>query len=168
MQYNEDYDGRLPGATVGAAGQGLIGGWAYYTQFGADPNPPIFDNTKGAIYTYVKSTQIFVCPSDSTGQTSGDSYAINSCAMQPLVGGYAPGKSEAAFEETSKWMLFSEEKFYRNSTDDGYQQINVNPFSDRHLEGSNIMFMDGHVKFIQLSRIVASQFQTGGTGTACP
>src|SRR3954467_3693925 len=47
MQYNEDYDGRLPGATVGAAGQGVLGGWTYYTQFGQDPNPPIFDNSKG-------------------------------------------------------------------------------------------------------------------------
>lgn len=169
QQYTQDYDERLPGAWSGTQGEGKDGGWIYYLKCGLVGTPAQFDGTKGAIYPYTKSVQILVCPSDTEGQRSGDSYAINSCALStPDASKYAAGKSDAAFEETSKWMLFSEEGTIQRSTDDGYQLIDANIFSDRHLDGSNIAFMDGHVKFMPLSRIVVNQFQTGGTGSTCP
>jgi prepilin-type processing-associated H-X9-DG protein len=169
MQYTQDYDERLPGAWVGPNGAGKIGGWVYYSTFGTTSTPAVFNVSQGGLYTYIKNSQIFVCPSDSQGQNNGASYAINGCALSPEdAGGFAAGKGEAAFEQTSLWMLFSEEGTISRTTDDGYQKIENNTFSDRHLEGSNIAFMDGHVKFQPLSRIAANQFQTGGQGTICP
>ena len=86
--------------------------------------------------------------------------------------GMVGSKSEAAFDETTKWMLFSEEKFYKDTTDDGFQKISTNPFSDRHTEGSILTFMDGHAKWYRREKILADNYQTGGvaptTPTTCP
>jgi prepilin-type N-terminal cleavage/methylation domain-containing protein/prepilin-type processing-associated H-X9-DG protein len=169
QQYTQDYDERLPSAVVGAAGEGKSGGWVYYSTFASGGVPSVFDVTKGSLYSYTKNSQIYVCPSDWAGRDNGDSYAINSCTMMPEdAGRFAAGKSIASFEQTSLWMLFSEEDNNGKTTDDGYQKLGINSFSGHHLDGSNIAFMDGHVKFSPLSRIEVSQFQTGGTGTSCP
>ena len=109
-----------------------------------------------------------MCPSDTTGQRSGNSYSINGCALNTAVGNFATGKSLAAFDETARWMMFSEEATIDNSSDDGYQLIGANTFSDRHLEGSNVAFIDGHVKFFRTEKIITDQLQTGGSGTTCP
>ena len=178
MQYTQDYDERLPGAVAGAAGSNAEGGWIYYTSFGETGNTYVA--TKGSVYPYIKSAQIFVCPSDSIGQTTGDSYAVNSCTLVGAGPG-GNGKSLAAFDETSKWMLMGEEgtngideSLGTGSTNDGYffaqQQDNL---SKRHLEGSNMLFMDGHVKFYRPEAVRAGGFAIGGTGaaprgTACP
>ncbi len=173
MQYTQDYDERLPIAAVGATGAGQ-GGWVYYSTFGSGTTDPVFDPSKGAIYTYVKSKQIFVCPDDSNGQSFGDSYAINGCAVTsgPTPSGLVGSKIMAAFDDTTKWMLFSEEKFYKDTTDDGFQAYVTNPFSDRHTDGSVVTFMDGHTKWMRRDKIVADNYQTGGvapaTAGSCP
>jgi prepilin-type N-terminal cleavage/methylation domain-containing protein/prepilin-type processing-associated H-X9-DG protein len=169
LQYTQDYDEHLPSAWVGLPGEDKTGGWVYYSTFGTDSTAAVFDVSKGGLYPYIKSSQIFLCPSDDRGQRNGESYAINGCAMQPEdANRFAAGKMEAAFEQSSLWMLFSEEGTISSTTDDGYQRLGENTFSYRHLDGSNIAFMDGHVKFQPLSRIEVSQFQTGGQGTTCP
>ncbi|BCM93040.1 hypothetical protein IAD21_04927 [Abditibacteriota bacterium] len=176
QQYIQDYDERLPTASVGAAGENQ-GGWIYYSKFGSGTTDPVFVPSRGAIYPYIKSPQVFVCPDDTNGQNFGNSYAINSCAV--ISGNTASGlvgsKSQAAFDqigETTKWMLFSEEKFYKDTTDDGFQLIGTNPFSDRHTDGSIIIFMDGHAKWLRREKIVADNYQTGGvapaTAGSCP
>ncbi len=67
FQYTQDYDERLPGATdIGGGGSGKTGGWMFWTGtagvYAAVPS-------QGSIYPYIKSAQIFVCPSDTAGQT---------------------------------------------------------------------------------------------------
>ncbi|RYX81139.1 type II secretion system protein [bacterium] len=175
MQYTQDYDERLPTAAVGAAGENQ-GGWVYYSKFGTASTDPVFVPSKGAIYPYIKSAQVFVCPNDTNGQTFGNSYAINGCAV--ISGNTASGlvgsKSEAAFTngEVSKWMLFSEEKTYRDTTDDGFLFYGTNAFSDRHTDGSVVTFMDGHTKWLRRDKIVSDNYQTGGvpptTAGQCP
>lgn len=176
MQYTQDYDERLPIAAVGSAGEGK-GGWVYYSKFGSGSTDPMFDPSQGAIYPYIKSKQVYVCPDDSNGQTFGNSYSINSCAV--ISGNTASGlvgsKSLVAFDqigETAKWMLFSEEKFYKDTTDDGFQLIGTNPFSDRHTDGSVVLFADGHAKWLRRDKIVGDNYQTGGvaptTAGSCP
>ena len=171
VQYTQDYDERLPLAAVGTNGADK-GGWVYYSVFGQGTTNPVFDASKGSLFPYVKSTQVFVCPNDTIGQTSGASYAINSCALisGTAADGLVGSKSEAAFEETTKWMLYSEEKYYKDSTDDAFQLINTNPFSDRHTDGSVIAFMDGHTKWMRQDKIVADSYQTGGKApfNTCP
>ncbi|BCM91871.1 hypothetical protein IAD21_03748 [Abditibacteriota bacterium] len=179
MQYTQDYDERLPGILGGAANQAKTGGWIYYTTFGGTAAGN-FDPSQGNIYPYIKSRQIFVCPSDSDGQTTGDSYAMNSC----LTSSNDPGgtsKSLAAFDETSKWMMLCEESATSGtadqttgSTNDGFfYESGEDNLSFRHLEGSNIAFIDGHVKWYRPGTVRVNGFAIGGTGaaprgTSCP
>jgi prepilin-type processing-associated H-X9-DG protein len=85
-----------------------------------------------------------------------------------------PGKSLAALDETAKWAMLIEETqadAAKDSTDDGYYApFGSDHVSSRHLEGSNIAFLDGHVKWFRPDKAVADAYFTGGqTGlSACP
>ena len=171
FQYTQDYDERMPGAWVGTAGNGKLGGWAYYSQAATSTVPAIYDMKQGSVQPYLKSVQIFICPSDTTGAASGNSYAINQCVALPPAPDFAAGKSLAAFDDTSRFMMLSEENTISGSSDDAYQKRVVNGFSARHLEGANVAFMDSHVKFYRPDRIIADNLQTGGVALApdaCP
>jgi prepilin-type N-terminal cleavage/methylation domain-containing protein/prepilin-type processing-associated H-X9-DG protein len=173
-QYTQDYDERLPGATDGNGGKDQLGGWMFYTAFG---RPAKFDPAKGSIYPYIKSSQIFVCPSDAAGSTAGNSYASNAClATKDSTGAtnapynFKPGLALAAFEESASWMQLSEEGNGNNAdpdvTDDAYISIAApNVYAKRHFEGSNILFLDGHVKYQQNSRAYAGKYEWGGKAT---
>lgn len=172
MQYTQDYDERLPNSTGGNAAN-VLGGWTYYTQWPYNSTTQQFNPSVGSIYPYIKSVQLFICPSDSIGQQQKQSYSINGC----LTTGSSPimyGKSIAAFDETTKWALLVEEtqsNLSKDSTDDGYfAQFGNDYISTRHMEGSNIAFLDGHVKWYRGEKANAESFSTGGvTGlTACP
>jgi len=185
MQYTQDYDEKLPGATDGGTGngEGEPDGWIYYSKFGLDDtsgkvvDQAVFDPARGSLFTYVKSAQLYVCPSDRRGQVAGNSYAMNGCLTSgdpTTLVKYRPGKSLAAFGETSRWMLAAEEAsanqsvqaqdLLQTSTDDGF--INVafyHSFSPRHLDGSNLLFLDGHVKWFRPDKIKSDGYQVGGT-----
>jgi prepilin-type N-terminal cleavage/methylation domain-containing protein/prepilin-type processing-associated H-X9-DG protein len=183
MQYTQEYDEMLPGATdgPGTAGENQWGGWMFYSKFG---RPATFVPSNGSIYPYIKSSQLFVCPSDSLGSQAGNSYAINSCvvakdraAVDPFR--FRPGLALATFQETSQWMLLSEEGGDTpgaDTTDDGYIKVqnNANKLATRHFEGSNVLFLDGHVKYFINSRVAATNMHVGGQtsyidrGDSCP
>jgi prepilin-type N-terminal cleavage/methylation domain-containing protein/prepilin-type processing-associated H-X9-DG protein len=167
MQYSQDYDERLPLATNGSGGITLPDGWVYFSVFGVTGTPAVFDPSLGSVFPYIKSVQVFICPSDTTGRTSGNSYAINSCVGNGGIP-YSLGKSLATFDETARWALLTEEGAVDGSTDDGYQLIVANPYSDRHLEGSNVAFLDGHVKWYRPDQITSGWFQSGGNSLGCP
>jgi prepilin-type N-terminal cleavage/methylation domain-containing protein/prepilin-type processing-associated H-X9-DG protein len=177
MQYTQDFDEALPLTTDGPIGNGLFDVWNPYTNFGA--TTVNFNMARSTMQPYVKSTQIWVCASDINGSRSGDSYAVNACAFAAgAVAGRKPGKSLAAFEETSKWLLLGEEtppvEQSTGSTDDAYYVVSAPNFlSTRHLEGSNLAFLDGHVKWYRPERAQADGFAAGGArpmnpGDACP
>ena len=180
QQYTQDYDELLPGATDGPNGIGRTGGWIYYSAFGANKTPGSYDAARGSVATYAKNVQVFVCPSDSQGRASGDSYAYNSCLVQRTPTGFNPGKPLAAFDNSASWMLLSEEAAWyidaveintgTDSTDDGYFNVDFgNVFSTRHLEGSNLAFLDGHTKGMRTSQIFANGYQNGAAAIAgCP
>lgn len=178
--YTQDVDELLPCATDGPKGAGMSGGWVYYTTFPTNQTPRSYDVTRGGLYLYVKNAQIFICPSDSQGRRSGDSYAYNNCLVHGGSTGYNPGRSLAEFPNTAQWMLLGEEAATNDensngdtnsdSTDDAYFNFDVgNTFSTRHFDGSNLAFLDGHCKAYRPNQVAASAFQTGGKGgDTCP
>ena len=167
MQYTEDNDEQLPG-TIDSGTYGQPGGWIYFATYSNSGATP-FQPELGSIYPYVKSKGVYICPSDSAGRSEGDSYGMNAC-----VGQGRSGKSLAAFDTPSSWMLFGEEAFGNQataSTDDAYI-VPTNTISTRHTDGSNVAFVDGHVKWYHTEAIETQYLRYGGTAPAvagqCP
>jgi len=182
MQYVQDYDNRYPDTSATSA----VGG-DYYTHG---------TGWAGTLFPYIKSVQIYKCPSDSNGNTPTVSYAFNG-----LLSGYggvadlfglpqskAP-ISEAGLTATARTValceitgastidpstaeksspaiqfkgdgwgnsahlsstgIYSTGLFRNHSTGAaGYDTSN-----GRHLETSNYLFADGHVKSLKGSAV---------------
>src|SRR5581483_9523926 len=73
LQYAQDYDERLP--TSGASGAGYNNGLS-----------PLGIGWGGQIYPYVKSVQVFTCPSDTTKPAATN--AAGGVIGQPMSYGY--------------------------------------------------------------------------------
>ena len=166
LQYAQDYDEKYSDATVG---------WG------------------GAIFPYVKSTQVYVCPSDSSSaamprMSYGENYNI----------GLAPGLS--SFTSSAKTVMMYEALGYtsdpsvKNETSssaaNGFvgtlQRFATGPISNcywagapgvaqgwsttegRHLEGGNYLMADGHVKWFRPTAVSGSNSQgTSANGANC-
>ena len=195
LQYAQDYDERLPSGTDSGRGKG----WA------------------GSSLPYIKSQQIFVCPSDTTPVGNPViSYAYNSAI--PLVFPSNPawnGPALAAFNASSltvmvfevtnvTWLPATDIANPYSPVGDGYTSGNdIQPAgaryatgymaanngtpgsydapTGRHLETSNYLFVDGHVKSLRGDKVCAglsaqtptspassgvSPFNAAGTGVA--
>jgi len=189
--YTQDNDELLPGATDAGVGAGVTGGWVYFSQFGQNENTirPVFDVTKGSLYPYIESKQVFVCPDDAS--SSELSYAINSCLVQgssALALEPHPGRGLNAFQDPSITLLFGEESMgsgaAADSTDDGFLSLYAgNWVTDRHTNGSNVSLLDGHAKWYpfglnngRYATDILTLLQTGGVtpvfngqgGATCP
>lgn len=135
LQYTQDYDEKLPSSYIGSA----------------IPTRYWFDQ----IQPYVKSTQIFFCPSDSTHNpssavsSSNVSYGWNWYYLTYLpFGGYGGGGvSLAAIQSVSQTVMLGDSQnalAYVISYNSSYQPL------PRHLEGANICFVDGHAKWFKI------------------
>lgn len=147
LLYTQDYDEALPASTDGGPGNGLAGGWIYYTGFGTPT--PLFDPARGSLFSYVKSRGVYVCPDDSSNE--GTSFSINGNLTGPWVSsGLHPGLSLAAVRRPAETFLFVEEDATQGAPDDGYFNTTVNnAVSARHMNGNNFSFVDGHVKYFR-------------------
>lgn len=127
-----------------------------------------------ALDPYVKSVQIHNCPTspyqvqytDSTGHwvyNSGSSYGWN-VYWDPTVGGEVTpfdGLNAAAVPDPAGTLLAGDANgYYRMSgyTDD--YVVNSSGVSARHFEGSNILWADGHVKWMRQDRLRYTQGAT--------
>lgn len=156
-QYIQDYDERFPMYRYNG-GTGEVGspyGWA------------------DAIQTYVKSEQVYQCPSEKTAppsatpkprQTGYCDYVYNiALGQQPATGnGTATGAGAniSALTSPTLCMMAIDGKIYPGSTADkgtarmstrgssGSRLAVANNFdTDLHLAGANMLFSDGHVKW---------------------
>jgi prepilin-type processing-associated H-X9-DG protein len=150
MMYVQDYDEIYPKNSYGA-GEVL-------------PCPAQTSASCGAfwplrIYPYVKSVQVFNCPSDTVswnGRYGTNGFDLAHEISYPYNTNFAGGPSMAAVENPSQTALLADgEGYYRyrlysycyaGSTTD-YRCM-----SDRHLNGANITFADGHVKWMSIQR----------------
>jgi len=138
--YVGDYDELYPGAPNGNGGSGADGGWTWYAAFGP-PGAGYFEVTRGALYPYIRNTQIYLCPDDTS--RSGCSYELN-C--------YLRWTSVAMVQKPAETLLFIPEDDH-GTANDGYFDVPAGDYpSLNHNGGLNAVFTDGHVKWNRWSR----------------
>jgi prepilin-type N-terminal cleavage/methylation domain-containing protein/prepilin-type processing-associated H-X9-DG protein len=150
-QYVQDYDERFPGSWQGT-GYNAAQGYTWRIM----------------VLSYLKNQQVFTCPSrdqDNTWNPSGGPYTAGEWGGTSSYGGnrihWDPGSptdalnntSLAAFTATSETVLLAERD---GATDQFPYQSNNHNFArtaltggTRHLDGSNYLYADGHVKWLK-------------------
>jgi prepilin-type N-terminal cleavage/methylation domain-containing protein/prepilin-type processing-associated H-X9-DG protein len=97
------------------------------------------DVAGGGLYPYVKSTQVFICPSNPDGEAKGLTYSMN-CAIAGM-------HSVRMTQPTEVIVLVDEDK----ANDGFWYAINSTSSTDAltqiHNHGGNLLFADGHAKF---------------------
>lgn len=186
MQYTQDYDERYPPSLVGDHGgpyatQSIPGtpGMKFYID-GAGTH---YVSWMDMIFPYVKSVQIFVCPSqpDSAGLTGrfekAPSYGYSGAISGYDSGHYGAGSvgrgiSMAAVTRPAEvGMVLDCLDVYNNQNlpygfaNDPNNRAGNNPALSPHFQGTNIAFADGHVKWMKTSTMVGAYtvYATHGT-----
>ena len=123
QQYLQDYDELYPRADSVAAT-----GWACIQ-----------------LQPYIKSTQVFTCPSDAKGTAAAPfSYGYNS---------NLDSKNQSTLLASSLTVVnFEVEGVATNTTGVTWGEATTDP-SQRHLEGGNFGFTDGHVKWYKKGKV---------------
>jgi prepilin-type N-terminal cleavage/methylation domain-containing protein/prepilin-type processing-associated H-X9-DG protein len=147
LQYTQDYDEKLPASYD--AGTDFI--W-----------PTM-------IMPYIKSTQLFFCPSDSvhasgSGVSAGNmSYGYNWYYLTASPFYSSGGVSLASIQSVSETIMLgdSQDKLNTGLTNPNAYIIGSPSLADpnylvpaRHLEGANICFVDGHSKWFKVPAII--------------
>lgn len=170
-QYIQDNDEQFPPESDGSNGIGHVS-WIVYDKPINTGNKQVFHPNQGSIYSYIKNSQVYVCPDDNSGY--GNSYSVNGCLFGRMDGPaptWRNGKSLAAIENTTGTMLLAEEAAteFLFSSDDGYLALDWNnPLSSRHTDGLNIVFVDSHVKYYHTDRVHKLGLQTGNPDGETP
>jgi prepilin-type N-terminal cleavage/methylation domain-containing protein/prepilin-type processing-associated H-X9-DG protein len=167
QQYTMDYNRRYPGAGVYFPGYGgHPGGWAPGNgHWVSGPNNPLADLASqepvvdassptgyrvadvksGALYPYVKSETVYVCPSNSDGEKKRLSYTMN-CGISMIHGTRITEPSDIV-------VLVDEAKandgyfFAVDNAKAGSGGNSTDALVDIHNGGGNLLFADGHAKF---------------------
>ena len=137
-QYTQDYDEMYQGVGGQGTCPSLSGGFP--------------DTQATNLQPYIKSTQIFKCPSD-TLTTRTVSYGANeylgfeqfSLPNLKLSSIQQPSRMITWYEDSygSSWQTFACHDYSRNF----YTYV----ATPRHLEGTNLLFADGHVKWYRMA-----------------
>jgi hypothetical protein len=120
--YTQDFDENLP---CGANWYGSGSGWAQQ------------------LYPYLKSTEIFHCPSDSTkGDVSSYGYNSNLVRLTGYIPSAPTGQNEATLHEPAYTVMFFEVANNRNGDTPGYSLTGTPPM-DIHKTGKRLAPWDG-------------------------
>lgn len=171
LQYTQDYDERFPGAGQyqhwgdnghwvkginSANATGDPGSLAFVaTNPGSVRTGVRADIAGGSIFSYTKSQQIYICPSNTDGQSKGLTYSMN-CNMAGIM--------QAGLEEDSQTVLLLDE----DKANDGYLytgSLSTDAITQIHNGGGNLLFADGHAKFYPFGRFPLEAADTAGIRT---
>lgn len=182
LQYAQDFDEQM-----------VASGYRY-----PDTTQDAYNNAKwmDVVQPYVRSTQLFACPSDSRGdqtflpylqrgaaQKRFGSYGLNNAFYNTNDNITGPGGQPLSkIQSAATTVLVGDVNYYGSSADfycasqstpfvpavlDGKNGMRSNWGSpgdealiERHLETTNILFCDGHVKSMKISRLL----QTNSAG----
>ena len=164
MQYTQDYDERYPYQAAD-----------FISDFSSS-STAVQANWQRGIYPYTKSWQILKCPSakPNTVTTAGhsSSYLANGVALP-----YGFSRSLSSVANTADVILLQEylyalgaslnRPYPSNLTTKTYTAwLYTTDIAGVHFDGSNLLFMDGHVKWKTRSRICASDYGLKDVGGA--
>jgi prepilin-type N-terminal cleavage/methylation domain-containing protein/prepilin-type processing-associated H-X9-DG protein len=169
LQYTHDYDERFPNRGAGVPAVMGSGCERYGGYNGMNCAPP----TAGwgaVIQPYIKSWQVYQCPSEPTRWTTGTGrdnaldYFINLSLGPYLFNSNdttGPGLHVSELTSPSNTILNGDVntgdidivRATSGTTANWGLNTAANTGKDRHLEGANYSFTDGHVKWLKLSAI---------------
>ena len=116
-------------------------------------SPNKADVQSGALFPYVKSTAVYVCPSNRDGQMKGLSYSMN-CAVSGLAGSKITSPTDI--------VVLVDEQY---STDGFFWAVNDAGSTDKltqvHNGGGNLLFADGHAKFFPFDSFIIDKSTEG-------
>jgi prepilin-type N-terminal cleavage/methylation domain-containing protein/prepilin-type processing-associated H-X9-DG protein len=157
MMYSQDYDEKLPPT------------YNYYNGSGNAPLVWWEDVTQ----PYIKSWQLFICPSDSVPisygtyrPSEGPNPMLTSYSSNEIVMTAGTGQALAAFTNPSTTILVADsegmELYSKTIAVPGNSTTIIADYiGNRHLDGANFLFADGHVKW-RKQTIYAEWQITGG------
>lgn len=169
QQYVQDAGRRYPGAAQKQkwfnGGHWIKGDMNYAPTAHAlalDGSPYTHQNKRanvegGAIFTYSKSAQLYVCPSDPDGRIKNLSYSMN-CALT--------GIHDVRITQPAEIILLVDE----HTTNDGFFYTEGNTSTDHltetHNGGGNLLFTDGHVKYYSIDQYPIKDSALDGSAIA--
>ena len=189
LQYTQDYDEKYPPAFSWDSSSGAPNALdtdkshpsGYFTINNASTSGH-YKSWMDLIFPYVKSVQIFVCPSVS--DIGAPPAIIPHYGYSSAFGGYYTEASYYSSSSYTAWSPISLAQVNRPSEvimimddNNNWQNIRANPASISgwaasasllyvvapHLEGGNMAYADGHVKWMSAATIAAM----GGSNTTC-
>lgn len=135
LLYCQDYNDKLPHSAQ--ASDPVDGGWVLGAGGAAYTFPT--DVAKGALYPYVKNTQVYICPSDTNAKTKALSYSMNMICSQKRLAGAS---------KTSQTIILVDESATLN---DGNFNSQLCGGNDKptviHSDGASMAYLDGHTKW---------------------
>ncbi|HOM82691.1 MAG TPA: DUF1559 domain-containing protein [Armatimonadota bacterium] len=151
LMYAQDYDEALPGANCATLDAGTC--WNLVA------------------YPYIKNTGVFRCPSDAAplliqpgANPCGGSYkgVPASAVAHQLSYGFnlqQQNKALTQIQDVSSVMMLVEARYPWGEVGPAskYSYANSSTMRNRHSDGSNIAFMDGHVKWFKSDAILAGK-----------
>ncbi len=155
MQYTQDYDEKYPQAYysgVDLQTDTTLPGGKYTSSPGGSNPTGYYKNWMDFTFPYVKSVQLYVCPSATYAPTSA-SYGYNREVSKRGSGGI----SLASVERPAECVLALDYNIayglYANVDSDGSRWATGTSDANRlivapHLDGTNVLYADGHVKWV--------------------
>jgi prepilin-type processing-associated H-X9-DG protein len=136
------------------------------------------------VYPYVKSKQVFVCPSSFSDDVTRGNYGVNltvflyppstlkmSAVVAPAstyfiteAGNFLLYSSQAVSTTAAQYYLPGACTYNGTPTTAGYPS---DCWSARHLEGNNTVFGDGHVKWLK-AQVMVNEYKKSGHGAWDP
>jgi len=196
MLYTQDYDETLPGNTPGQPSCGSGGGAANVSLGFMQPYNPavahLWNIVPRDLQPYLKNIQVFRCPQSAprtgsptfadTVTTPGggsSSYLFNGVVgMRPIAVMPEPADLIYIREEDFANRYASQRPYLVPGSTTLYTGANWSTYDLLHKEGANLLFCDGHAKWMKKSQIRFAQlglrttpadrrlFPTGATATA--
>ena len=188
MQYTQDYDDRMPnqqhGFTNNTGGDDVKNYSSGSLSVQGDAGNP-GANWILMIQPYVKSWQLFKCPSTTPNTlpasleyvpngNNDTNYVINGMAATDASSGTLQARSLASISNTAGLIAVHELQYsynralvrpwYETNGNNLHEALNTS-YANLHFAGGNLLFCDGHVKWKMQSNICAADY--GMQGTQC-